>query len=56
MSVVRGRPVTIYEALRTRLGREPTNAELRAEVNRIKEDALIEAAAKGRLAHQRKRR
>ena len=47
--------MTIYEALKTKLGREPTNAELKADVQRIKEEALIEAATKGKLRHQRRR-
>lgn len=46
---------TIYEALRTRLGRTPTNAELKADVERIKREALEELASKGKLPHQRKR-
>ncbi len=45
---------TIYEALKTKLGREPTNAELKAEVRRILDEGLIEMAQKGRLPHQRK--
>ena len=48
--------MTIYAALRAKLNREPTNAELAAEVQRIKEEALIDAASKGKLTHQRKRR
>jgi hypothetical protein len=47
------RKPTIYEALRDKLGREPTNPELRAEVERIKQSALVELAEKGRLPHQR---
>jgi hypothetical protein len=46
---------TIYEALWLKLGREPTNAELKAEVGRIKVEALIETAERGRLSHQKKR-
>lgn len=45
------RQPTIYETLRAKLGREPTNAELRADVQRIKEDGLREAAERGRLQH-----
>ncbi len=48
--------MTIYEALRAKLNREPTNIELRAEVERIKTEAMIEAASKGRLSWQKKRR
>lgn len=47
--------MTIYDALALKLGREPTNAELKAEVERIKEDALVEAAAAGKLSWQRRR-
>ena len=49
------RKPTIYEALRAKLGREPTNAELKADVQRIKTDALVEAATNGKLAMQRKK-
>jgi hypothetical protein len=40
----KGRKPTIYEALRDRLGREPTNAELKADVARI----ISEGSAIGR--------
>lgn len=41
---------TIYEALRDKLGREPTNAELKADVSRILEEARIERIQrKGKL-------
>ena len=50
------RKPTIFEALAERLGRLPTNAELKAEVGRIKTEALVEAATRGELPHQRKRR
>ena len=49
------RKLTIYEALREKLGREPTNAELRDDVDRIKREALEEMAAKGKLSWQRKK-
>lgn len=45
---------TIYEALRTKLGREPTNAELKADVRRILDEGLQELAHKGKLPRQRK--
>lgn len=48
--------MTIYEALKSKLGREPRHAELVADVKRILEEGLVERAAKGKLAHQRKRR
>jgi hypothetical protein len=46
---------TIWQALATRLGREPTNAEACAEVRRILAEATAERAEKGKLAHQRRR-
>jgi len=47
---------TIYDALTERLGREPTTAELREEVSRIKSEALEDTAARGKLHWQRKPR
>jgi hypothetical protein len=47
--------LTIYEALRRKLGREPTHAELKADVKRILHEGWIERAGKGKLAHQRRR-
>ena len=47
--------MTIYEALKAKLGREPTPAELKADVKRILQEGLIELAEKGKLPHQRKR-
>lgn len=53
------RKPTIYEALRTKLGREPTNAEVNADVRRIlieaREEADQERAARGKLWFQRGR-
>lgn len=46
---------TIYQALAAKLGRTPTNAELKAEVGRILREGTQEMAAKGKLPHQRKR-
>ena len=40
---------TIYEALAAKLGRVPTNAELKADVQRIKDEALVELASNGKL-------
>lgn len=48
--------MTIYEALRAKLGREPTNAELKADVERILLEGVMERAEAGKLPHQRKRR
>lgn len=42
--------MTIYAALKARLGRTPTSAELRADVDRIKTTALVELATKGSFA------
>lgn len=53
---LKGRKPTIYEALYQRLGREPTNDELRAEVNRIKREAYEDLATSGKLPYQRRRR
>lgn len=49
------RKPTIYEALREKLGREPTNQELNAKVREILRDAAIERATAGKLRHQRGR-
>ena len=46
---------TIYEALRSKLNREPTNPELKAEVSRIKNEGYVQAATQGKLRHQRRR-
>ncbi len=47
---------TIYEALRQKLGREPTAAELKADVRRILEESLVQRATAGKLSFQRRRR
>lgn len=47
---------TIYEALRAKLGREPTNTELKTDVARIIENGFVQAAEQGKLPHQRKTR
>ena len=49
------RKPTIYEALREKLGREPTPAELKEDVKRILSEALIDSAMRGKLPHQRRR-
>jgi len=46
---------TIYQALADKLGRTPTNAELKADVERIKIEALVELAGKGKLKFQRRK-
>lgn len=48
--------MTIYEALRQKLGREPTHAELCADVRRILDEVLVKRAELGELTHQRKTR
>jgi hypothetical protein len=50
------RSPTIYEVLREKLGREPTNAELKADVQRILQESTVELAMQGKLPHQRKKR
>jgi hypothetical protein len=40
------RKPTIYEALATKLGREPTNSELIADVKRILHEAYVERISK----------
>jgi hypothetical protein len=47
---------TIYEALVAKLGRLPSNAEIKADVERIKRKGLEELASKGKLSFQRRRR
>jgi hypothetical protein len=47
--------MTIYEALRAKLGREPSAAELKADVARILRESTVELAEQGRLPHQRRR-
>jgi hypothetical protein len=48
------RKPTIYEALRDKLGREPSQGELVADVKRILEDGTRERAEAGKLKHQQK--
>jgi len=45
---------TIYQALAEKLGRTPTNTELKADVERIKQEALVDLASKGKLEFQRR--
>lgn len=50
------RKPTIYEALRDKLGREPTNAELKEEVKRILSEVdPIPAYKRGRPIRRRRR-
>lgn len=46
--------MSIYDSLAKRLGRKPTNDEVRAEVRRIIREAYEDVAQAGRLPHQRK--
>lgn len=48
------RKPTIYEALKAKLGREPTPAEIKADIQRILEDGTRERAEVGKLRRQRK--
>jgi hypothetical protein len=41
--------MTIYNALKAVLGREPTPAEIKAEMQRILEDGMVARAESGRL-------
>lgn len=45
---------TIYQALRTKLGREPSHRELVDDVKRILSDGERKMAERGKLRHQRK--
>jgi len=47
--------MTIYDALKLKLGREPLPAELAAECKRIIAEGYANVAAIGKLPHQRKR-
>jgi hypothetical protein len=48
------RKLTIYEALRTKLEREPTHTELKAECLRILSEGTQEQAEAGKLKLQRR--
>jgi hypothetical protein len=50
------RKPTIYEVLRDRLGRNPTDTECVVEVRRILEEAYVERATHGKLKRQRRGR
>lgn len=50
------RKPTIYVALAAKLGRTPTMAEIKADVERIKREAIVELASKGKLPFQRRRK
>jgi hypothetical protein len=47
---------TIYEELKTKLGRRPTDAELVADVKRILHEGFLEMAAQRKLKAQRRGR
>jgi len=49
------RKPTIYEALKSKLGREPTHNELCADVRRILTEGTLERGEQGKLRHQRRR-
>ena len=48
-------PNTIWNVLARKLGREPTNAEAKAEVERIMSETMVDMAGAGKLRHQRDR-
>jgi len=48
-------PNTIWNKLAARLGRDPTNAEAKAEVLRILDEGMIERAEQGKLSWQKRR-
>lgn len=48
-------PDTVWNKLAQKLGRQPTNAEAKAELDRIFTEVMVELANKGKLPHQRKR-
>lgn len=50
-----GNPNTIWNVLARKLGREPTNAEAITELNRIRDEAMVDMATAGKLPHQRGR-
>ena len=47
-------PMTIWNVLARKLGRDPTHEEAKAKVKRILIDAVIRLAEQGKLKHQRK--
>jgi hypothetical protein len=53
-SVQNDNPNTIHNRLKARLGREPTNEELREEVRRILSEVECERAERGKMRHQRR--
>lgn len=54
ISVTNDNPNTIHNKLKARLGREPSNAELREECQRIMREGLVDLAQAGKLPHQRR--
>jgi hypothetical protein len=48
-------PHTIWGKLAAKLDRDPTHAEVLADMRRITDESLIERAAAGKLPHQRGR-
>jgi hypothetical protein len=46
-------PNAIWNRLAMRLGREPTHAEAKAEVQRILSETTVDLASAGKLKHQR---
>lgn len=54
-SVTNNNPDTIWNALAKKLGREPTDAEAIEEIQRIRNDWLARAAARGELSWQKRK-
>lgn len=48
-------PDTIWNRLAAKLGREPTNAEAKAEVLRILDECMVDRAGRGQLWFQKGR-
>lgn len=55
MKATQPRAPTIHEALRNKLGREPTHRELCDDVKRILAEGAQDLAARGLMRHQRGR-
>jgi len=56
MTVTNSNPNTIYNRLKDKLGREPTNDEIKSDIRRILDEVMVDLAGKGKLSFQRKRR
>lgn len=54
LTVTNNNPNTVYNKLKEKLGREPTSAELKDDVKRIRSEALVDMASQGKLRYQHK--